>query len=76
MKIIDDFEYIEPIPPEILSAREAAGLTQAEAAALLQAPQPRWAEYENGKRSPDPFRWALFLLLTGQHPQWRLARNR
>lgn len=63
-----------PSPAVITIARTAAGLSQAEAAHLvhLQA-QPRWAEYENGKRRPDLARWELFLLLTNQHPNFRLT---
>ena len=77
MKPIEDFTFAFPTPPEIRAARLAAGLTQAQAAELVQlGAQERWAEYENGKRSPDVVRWATFLLLTGQHPDWHLVRNR
>jgi transcriptional regulator with XRE-family HTH domain len=37
-------------------AREALGLTQAEAARALGIPQPRIAEYENGTRIPPLLR--------------------
>jgi hypothetical protein len=52
-------------------------LTQAQAAESvgLGAPE-RWAEYENGARSPDAARWALFLLLADQHPTHKLSRRR
>lgn len=76
MNKISDFKFFEPTPDEIIRARQSSRLTQAAAAHLIQlGAQTRWAEYENGKRTPDPVRWAMFLLLTGQHPQWMLARK-
>jgi hypothetical protein len=60
---------LSPSPKQIIAAREASGLTLAAAAELVYlGAAPRWSEYENGKRSPDPARWELFLLKTGQHP--------
>lgn len=59
----------DPTPGEIAAARQAAGLSQAQAAELVGlGDKARWAEYERGARSPDAARWALFLLATGQHP--------
>lgn len=50
-----------PTPAEIRHAREAAGLTQAEAAELAgYGAQPRWAEVEDGRKRMDPWRFALF----------------
>lgn len=58
-----------PTPGEIAAARQAAGLSQAQAAELVGlSDKARWSEYERGARSPDAARWALFLLATGQHP--------
>ena len=58
--------YKSPKPAEILAAREAAGLTQEQAAELaMLGAQSRWAEYENGTRRIDPARWALFLHRAG-----------
>lgn len=56
-----------PSADEVKAARVAAGLTQAEAAALvcLRA-QQRWGEYESGARTIDPARWELFRLKTAQ----------
>lgn len=54
-----------PTPAQVLAAREAAGLTQAQAAELVHlGAQPRWAEYENGVRAIDLARWELFLVKT------------
>jgi putative transcriptional regulator len=58
---------IVPNPKGIKAARLAAGLTQQEAADLVGLPQPRWSEYEAGKRRPRRAQWEMFLLLTGQH---------
>ena len=61
----------------ISAARNRAGLTQAEAAILIYLGKTaRWAEYEIGIRRPDPARFDLFLLLTDQHPMYRLVRRR
>ena len=63
-----------PTSAELLAARLAAGLTQADAAALcgLGSAQ-RWSEYERGEGRIDLARWALFLLAVGQHPTARLV---
>lgn len=59
----------DPTPQVVLAARQAAGLSQAQAAELVGlSDKARWSEYERGSRSPDAARWALFLLATGQHP--------
>lgn len=65
-----------PSATVIKIARTAAGLTQAGAAELvhLRAVQ-RWNEYERGTRQIDLARWELFLLLTGQHPNYRVEAN-
>lgn len=63
-----------PTPAAVLAARRAAGLDQAEAAALVGlGASARWSEYERGVRSIDPARWALYLLATGQHPRARVV---
>ena len=61
----------------VVAARERAKLTQSEAAALVHlGAVSRWGEYEAGMRSPDPARFELFLLMTDQHPVYRLAKRR
>ena len=58
-----------PAPEKVRAARQAVGLSQAQAAALVGlGAQSRWAEYEIGKHQMDATRWLLFLLLTDQHP--------
>lgn len=67
-----------PKPAEISAAREAAGLTQAQAAELaMLGAQSRWAEYENGTRKIDPARWVLFLHRAGiRRLPWTPAKRR
>lgn len=61
-------------PQAVRAARDAAGLTLAQAAQLAGlGAHARWQEYERGARSIDPTRWALFLLATGQHPRARAS---
>jgi hypothetical protein len=67
----------DPSPQAVLSARLAAGHSQAHAAALVGlGGAKRWCEYERGQRAPDPARWALYLLATDQHPAMRAPRRR
>lgn len=69
-------ELPEATPEAALAARQAAGLSQAQAAELVGlGDKARWAEYERGARAPDAARWALFLLATSQHPKFRLAKR-
>jgi hypothetical protein len=71
-------EFLTNITPLVLThARETAGLTQAQAASLVYLGAPsRWGEYEAGMRNIEPARFELFLLLTDQHPRYRIARRR
>jgi len=50
-----------PLPAEIRSARDAAGLTQTQAAALIHGTMRAWQEYEAGNRKLHPGLWELFL---------------
>lgn len=66
-----------PTPAEIAAARAAAGHTQEQAARLVGlSRRDRWSELETGKRPMDPARWELYLLLTDQHPTYRLTKRR
>jgi hypothetical protein len=54
-------------PEDVFAARQAAGMTQAEAASLVHLSRwQTWSEYENGQRPADPARLQLFLILTRQ----------
>lgn len=49
-----------PSPKEIRAAREAAGLTQTEAGALIYKTLSAWRKWESGERAMDPAFWELF----------------
>lgn len=51
---------INPAPEAIRTAREAAGLTQTEAAALIHCARGAWAQWEAGQRAMHPAFWDLF----------------
>lgn len=56
----------QPAPDEIRAAREAAGLTQSAAAALVHANLRSWQKWEAGERAMHPAFWELFLIKSGQ----------
>lgn len=49
-----------PTPAEVRSAREAAGLSQTAAAALIYCSLRGWQEWEAGNRRMHPGLWELF----------------
>lgn len=51
-----------PTPAEIRAAREAAGLTQTQAAQLVHGTLRAWQEWEAGNRRMHPGLWELFRL--------------
>lgn len=64
-------------PASIKEARAASGLSQTQAAMLTGLSSgTAWSEYERGVRNMDPARWVMFLLATGQHPEWELRHRR
>jgi len=66
-----------PSPDQIRASREAAGLTQEAASRLAGLScQPRWAEYEAGRKVPSAALWELWLLRVDQHPTHRISRRR
>jgi DNA-binding transcriptional regulator YiaG len=66
-----------PTPQQVRAAREEAGMTQAQAAELVDLNSAvRWSEYERGVRSMEWARWQLFLLLVNQHPKASLVKRR
>jgi DNA (cytosine-5)-methyltransferase 1 len=60
-----------PSPAQVRSAREAAGLTQSEAAAKIHGTLRAWQNYEADEGTPEyrrmhPGLFELFLIKTGQ----------
>lgn len=67
LRLLD--QVSEPTPGDVIAARQRAGQSQTQAAALVGLSGGiRWSEYERGVRVPELSRWALYLLATGQHP--------
>ncbi len=63
---------LSPTTDQIKTARKVAELTQEEAADLLYRNSlQRWSEWETGLTSMPPADWELFLIKTGQHPDFR-----
>lgn len=62
-----------PSPAEVRAAREAAGLTQAQAAALVYASPRNWQQWEQpeGKsmRRMHPGLWELFRIKSASAPR-------
>ena len=66
----------KPTPATLLRMREAAGLTQQQAAELVGLSSfKRWLEHESGARPIDPARFELFTIKLGLHPAYRPARG-
>ena len=53
-------------PEQIKQSRLNAGLTQAQAAAVIYKKLLAWQRYESGDRAMDAASWELFLIKTGQ----------
>lgn len=65
-----------PTAEQVRAARKAAGLTQAAAADLCCRTERSWQDAELGKRQLDGAAWEMFLLMTDQHPHYRLVKRR
>jgi hypothetical protein len=69
---------LQPSPSEVRIARFRSGLSMAQAAQLVGGRESgehagnTWRRYEKGERHMALPVWALFLLLTRQHPSWAL----
>jgi len=55
-----------PTPAAIRAAREAAGLTQAKAAALVHTDARSWRRWEHGERAMHAAFWELFRIKCGR----------
>lgn len=66
-----------PQPSEIITAREASGLTQSEAAALVHSGLRTWQQWEAGDRRMHPALWELFVLkINSGRIKWPLTTRR
>lgn len=54
-----------PTKDQVRSARDAAGLTQAESAQIVYVTSHAWHYWETGKRAMPAAAWELFLIKTG-----------
>jgi len=55
-----------PSPDRVRAAREAAGLSQTEAAVLIHSGLRAWQEWEAGNRRMHPAFWELFKIKTSK----------
>jgi DNA-binding transcriptional regulator YiaG len=51
-----------PLPRQIRERREAAGLTQNEAGALVHHSERAWQNWEEAQRAMSPSTWELFCI--------------
>lgn len=64
-----------PSPADVRQAR--GHLTQDAAAALAgYAGREKWARLESGEARPSAQAWELYLLRTGQHPEFKMVARR
>ena len=61
-----------PTAAQISAARERAGLSQQQAAALVHVDIRSWRRWELAERGVNMAAWELFLLKAGQHPDLEL----
>lgn len=80
-----DGPFVPPSPLDVRQARQAAGLSQDQAAFLAKSSKPSWYCWENGYRMMSLPTWNLFLLKTRQdwrdfsrdgYPGWKAAKGK
>lgn len=59
-----------PTHEQVRAARQAGRHTQAQAAALIFVTRRAWAYWESGQRQMSTAEWELYLMKTGQHPEY------
>jgi transcriptional regulator with XRE-family HTH domain len=68
---------MKPTKEQVKEARLKAGLTQKQAAEVLKIQNDsHWRRWELGGSNMSENDYELFLLLTDQHPVYRLAKRR
>lgn len=65
-----------PDPASIRAARTSAGHTLAVASSTVMVELRSWQRWEAGDRAMPAGLWALYLLLTDQHPDLRAPKRR
>ena len=65
---------IAATPDNLRAVRIDAGITQAQAAVLMEMTPIGVSQYETGRRPIDPARWHLLLIRVGVHPDF-VARH-
>jgi len=69
----ENFLIEAPEPSHIKDLRIDLGLTAAQAAKLAGLSDGSlWRKYEAGERQPNKQTWTVFLMASGQHPNFRL----
>jgi DNA-binding transcriptional regulator YiaG len=53
-----------PTPADVRAARESAGMTQTEAAAVVYCTLRAWQDWESGERRMHPATWELWQIKT------------
>jgi len=56
---------LSPTPDEVRATREAVGLSQTDAAALIDQTRASWARYEDGTRALNPILWQVWRIRAG-----------
>lgn len=63
-------------PADIIAARESLGLTQTQAAALIDLKLRMWQRYESGASVMSPLMWQVWRIRAGiDHPSRILSRS-
>ena len=64
----------KPTPKEFKAMREQAGLSGAKTAEILGLSSRQYvSQLETGKYDISPQIWTLFLLITGEHPNYTIT---
>lgn len=65
-----------PTPAEIIDARQSVGLTQTQAAELIDKKLRQWQYYETGGSMLDPILWQVWRIRAGLDDPGTIIRSR
>ena len=72
--MMNDLLQEKPTPQEFKTMREQAGLSGAKTAEILGLSSRQYvSQLETGKYDISPQIWTLFLLITGEHPNYTIT---